>query len=84
MTSQKLLKDDWHSILNENVKGTQNIARAENAIRADSTDIYINNKTLKKLIDLGKGNSPEANFLRKDIVETTKKIIKKYGDVFKK
>ncbi len=81
--SKELLKTDWLGVLREHTKGTQDLSLAQSTVGLETRNIFFENKILKQLIDKGNGDGPEANFLRKHIVEVTKKIVDKYGPVFK-
>ncbi|MCL5017565.1 MAG: hypothetical protein M1155_02825 [Patescibacteria group bacterium] len=83
LNTEKILKGDWFDILRKNTKGTRDLSLAGDVVEARSKDIAFQDKVLERLKDLGRGNGPEAEFLRKNIAQTIEMTEKKYGDVFK-
>lgn len=78
---KKMLSPDWFNVLKNNIKGTQSLIMAKEEVEMQTKNMFFENKALQQLIDSGRGDGAEANFLRKHMAKVTYSLITKYKDV---
>jgi hypothetical protein len=76
-----ILKEDWEGILLN--RSSRNTWLDKETIENRATNLLQDKIVLNKLERMGKGDGPEAKFLKKIIIDTITMTEKIYGDVFK-
>jgi hypothetical protein len=84
LESRKLLHDDWFGRVQLKSKSTQELAMAQSLIPLRAANIWQTKKLLNTLEAQGHGTTPEAKFLKEQIIKSIQGIEKKYGEIFKK
>lgn len=79
----EILKDDYRKIIFEGGKGdVQSRLMATRTVEVEARHIDLEKNILRSMEQAGKGNTSEAEFLRKNIENLIHRVEGRYGDVF--